>query len=220
MPWATAAVIGGIAELGGGLLAAKGQRDTNRMNWKIAQKQMQFQERMSNTAYQRASSDLEAAGLNRILAVGSPASTPVGARAQMENPNAALASGISRSAATALAVRRAGQEINNLKAIEGREQSQTDLNRANEDLIAEDIQNRRVSREREIAQTVRELTQAANINVNTALTSQHIPGAKAEADLWRRLETMNAEEVSKAFGMGIPAAKSLLMGLRMLRGGQ
>ncbi|QXP45034.1 DNA pilot protein [Microvirus mar11] len=43
-----------------------------------AQKNRDFQERMSNTAYSRAISDLKRNGLNPYLAFGAPASTPSG----------------------------------------------------------------------------------------------------------------------------------------------
>lgn len=52
-----------------------------------AQKNRDFQEDMSNTAYQRAARDLEAAGLNRVLALGSPATTPAGAIGSMSMPD-------------------------------------------------------------------------------------------------------------------------------------
>lgn len=57
-----------------------------RSNAKAAQKQMDFQERMASTQYQRAAADLEKAGLNRIIALGTPASAPSGAMSTMENP--------------------------------------------------------------------------------------------------------------------------------------
>lgn len=52
-----------------------------------ADKNRDFQKMMSNTAYRRAARDLEAAGLNRILALGSPATTPAGVIGSMSMPD-------------------------------------------------------------------------------------------------------------------------------------
>lgn len=81
-------VLGGV--LGGGI--------TGWFNSAEAARNRRFQEAMSRTAYQRAAQDLEKAGLNRVLALGSPASTPAGATASM-SPIDPVASGIAAASA-------------------------------------------------------------------------------------------------------------------------
>jgi hypothetical protein len=68
----------------------KSAKDTNKQNRQMAADQMAFQERMSNSAFQRQREDLKAAGYNPILAMkGSGASSPGGASAQMQDAGAA-----------------------------------------------------------------------------------------------------------------------------------
>jgi hypothetical protein len=70
----------------GGLLGGIGGLYRNKEARKASARQMAFQERMSNTAYQRTMADMRAAGLNPILAakVGG-ASTPGGSTYTPEN---------------------------------------------------------------------------------------------------------------------------------------
>lgn len=67
--------------------SAKGQEEANQQNMEIAQKQMDFQREMSNTAHQREVADLRAAGINPIMTStgGVGASTPPGASAEMKD---------------------------------------------------------------------------------------------------------------------------------------
>lgn len=74
----------GVAGVGSGLQAGA-QIDANDKNLQSVREQIQFQERMSNTAYQRATADMRAAGLNPMLAYQQGgASTPSGAAAHVD----------------------------------------------------------------------------------------------------------------------------------------
>ena len=79
----------GIGSTIGGFLGFKGQKDANVASAQQAQKQMDFQREMSNTAVQRRMKDLKKAGINPILAGSKEASSPSGAMAPQANVMAA-----------------------------------------------------------------------------------------------------------------------------------
>jgi hypothetical protein len=87
--------IAGASSLLGTAAGLWGAERANDSNERIARENRQFQERMSSTAYQRAMTDMRAAGLNPILAYKQGgASTPIGATATMRNiASDAIASG-------------------------------------------------------------------------------------------------------------------------------
>lgn len=89
----------------GAAMDAYGQNKANKANAKENRLNREFQERMSSTAYQRSADDLEAAGLNRILALGSPASSPGGNVASYQNVMGGAGEMINKADLTASAAR-------------------------------------------------------------------------------------------------------------------
>lgn len=114
---AAPAIIGAVGSIAGGQMGASGQRDANRTNLAIAREQMDFQERMSNTAYRRAVLDLKGAGLSPMLAYSQGgASTPPGAGAHMENEKAMLGEGVQRAGQSAMQMALASNELSQQSA--------------------------------------------------------------------------------------------------------
>lgn len=105
------------ALLAAGINYASARDSTKRQgeyNAAEAEKNRLFQSDMSGTAYQRAADDLEAAGLNRMLALGNPASSPAGATASIDNPRfeSSISTGIqAASAKQAIAQSRAEENL-------------------------------------------------------------------------------------------------------------
>lgn len=112
------AIISAAATIGGGLLAKKGQGDANDANRDIAAENRVWQERMSNTAYQRSMADMREAGLNPILAYKTGgASTPSGTTATMQNELGAMGDSIAGAASSALNARQQQAELENLNEV-------------------------------------------------------------------------------------------------------
>lgn len=132
-PWISAA--GGLLEGG---LSYLGQSSANRANRSSAREQMAFQERMSNTAYQRAMSDLRKAGLNPILAGKfGGATAPTGAQSTAQN----AMTGATGVTARALEAKRLTSELSNLEALNAQIKSQTILNNSNSAKSAQEAKN-------------------------------------------------------------------------------
>lgn len=104
---------GGVGSLASGVLGFLGQDKTNETNVALGREQMAFQERMSNTSYQRAVKDMQAAGLNPMLAYSQGgASSPVGSMPQVQN---AVGTGVA-AAAQAASVMQAVQQVKKTQA--------------------------------------------------------------------------------------------------------
>lgn len=222
----TDAISPGVGTLLGAGLGFLGQQDTNatqaaiaqqtnQMSADEAQKNRDFQAMMSNTAYQRQTADMAAAGLNPMLAYikGGGASTPSGSQASMtsaqySSPLSGALQGRLTSAQSSKTeaetssvqtdVIKKGQEIDNLKTENEKAKALTDnIRQEYQNLVKQGLNLTEVGNE--IRKRIDLMTSQIN---NLSAVTDNVYVQTAINDLERQLKSFDVSAAKDTGNLG------------------
>lgn len=177
-------IVSGLgSSLVSGVLDLFGSNKQEKFNSAEAQKQRDWQTDMSNTAYQRAAADLQAAGLNRVLAFGNPATTPSGATASIEAPK------LGNSVQTGINAASAIQSIAQSRATEQLQKEQTNTERMQQHLIKE------------------QANQSSTQSLLNVASARHQNATATKNELFNPIQKLGNDLLEKMTNFGRSAAK-------------
>ena len=210
---ATAPTSGGLSFLGGalgGLFSFIGARRANKRAAALARENRDWQERMSNTAYRRAVADMRAAGLNPVLALGRPASTPGGNVAPVLDEGSAATKGAVAMSAAVNQIKLMQAQARNLNAQSRFTDAQTQNVPKQGALIDKDIDYRTQQTINEGLREAGITTQNQILELERQIRALDVPRAENVAGLYMWLQSAEAGEVAAAAGRAGPLVLRLL----------
>jgi hypothetical protein len=185
--------LGGVV---GGVLGLIGQNQTNQKNWDIAQSNNEWSAQQYATRYQTTVKDLQASGLNPMLAYGQgPGTAPTAsAVAPMQNALGAGVEGFNKTRATSAAAALQTEQLKQVDSLTQLNSAQAAKATEEAKVAMEQAENLKVDRQKRTAEIplTQQQTQTS-VEQAKAYQGQATASAASAAQSYKTVENLNAQ---------------------------